>query len=149
MMSTGNSRKERMPDKYDFYLKLMKISLENANQFRKDALFLREKLSFGHAYSLAILGFEELAKCWFAFGLFIGEFQDTDEIVTDITRDHLVKQMLGWQTLAMVIMNEWFEHSKFVSEIQILLQQLTKGEISLKSYTKRFFNYAELESKSS
>ena len=95
-----------LPDKYDFYLKLMETTLKNANQFRKDALLLRSNLSFGHAYSLAILGFEELAKSWFAFGLFIGTHLETGELVSRITSDHQVKQEIGWQTLASFILSD-------------------------------------------
>ncbi len=148
-MSIGNSKSEIMPDKYDFYRKLMQVTLENTNQLRKDALLLREKLSFGHAYSLAILGFEELAKCWFVFGLFIGEYQEKDELVLDITSNHLTKQELGWLIIAELVLMDWFEQTEFKSEIQEIAKQVRKGEISLESYTKKYLKYADIESKSS
>lgn len=137
-----------LPDKYDFYLKLIETTLNNAEQFQKDALLLRSNLSFGHAYSLAILGFEELAKCWFAFGLFIGTYLETDVLVSGITSDHQVKQELGWQTLAYIILSEWFENTGYKAEINELAKQLRKKEISLESYTRRFYRFAEQESKS-
>ena len=148
-MSARNSRFEKLPDKFDFYRKLMQVTLKNADQFRKDALLLREKLSLGHAYSLAILGFEELAKCWFVFGLFIGEYHETDKLVSDITSEHLTKQELGWQVIAMLVLMEWFEQTEFKSDIQELTKQARKGEINLESYTKKYLKYAEIESKSS
>ncbi|MHA1667493.1 MAG: AbiV family abortive infection protein, partial [Candidatus Heimdallarchaeaceae archaeon] len=147
-MSEINSNIEKKLDKYDFYLKLMEVTLDNADQYRKDALLLREKLSFGHAYSLAILGFEELAKVWFAFGLFIGEFRETDDIASDITSDHLTKQEIGWQILSIAIMSEWLEQSKFMPKIQDLIQELVKGKISIQAYTKKFYNFAEIEGSS-
>ncbi|MCE7749476.1 MAG: AbiV family abortive infection protein [Candidatus Heimdallarchaeota archaeon] len=148
-MSIDNSNIEVMPVKYDFYSKLMKVILDNANQFRKDAQLLREKLSFGHAYSLAILGFEELSKCWFVFGLFLGEYEASDDIVSDITSVHLTKQELGWQIIAMIVMMEWFEETQFQDEIQELFKQLTKGVINLETYTKKYMKFAERESNSS
>lgn len=149
IMSIKNSKFEVMPDKYDFYRKLMEAILNNANQFRKDAQLLREKLSFGHAYSLAILGFEELAKCWFVFGLFLGEYEASDDVVSDITSVHLTKQELGWQIIAVIIMMEWYEETKYHIEIQELLNQLKKGDINLETYTKKYLKFVEIESKSS
>ena len=136
-------------NKYDFYLKLIEVTLKNVEQYSKDAILLRDNLSFGHAYSLAILGFEELAKCWFAFGLFIGEFQEDDEIVPKITSDHLVKQNLGWQILAGFILFEWYESTIYKSEIKHLAEQFQSGNISLEAHNRKFYSFAELESKKS
>lgn len=42
--------------------KIALLSLTNAEQYVKDAEFLVRKRSYGHAFALAVLGEEELAK---------------------------------------------------------------------------------------
>jgi AbiV family abortive infection protein len=54
-------------------------SLANAEQFLKDSKFLIENDSYDHACSLAILGFEELAKVWCTYYLYLGIYQEKDK----------------------------------------------------------------------
>ena len=69
-------------EKEKFYLLTLNTCLKNANQFLKDALVLKEKKSFGHAYSLGVLGFEELAKTWVFYCLFVGLYEEENKILS-------------------------------------------------------------------
>ncbi|NPD90442.1 MAG: AbiV family abortive infection protein [Asgard group archaeon] len=101
----------------EFYLELAETCLANAVQFSKDAIVLCDNESFGHAYSLAVLGFEELAKTWIAFDLFLGISQDTDEIIELIQVDHITKQIYLWNMFGTFIRMEWLKVTKYAQEV--------------------------------
>ena len=101
----------------EFYLELAETCLANAVQFNKDAIALRDNESFGHAYSLAVLGFEELAKTWIAFDLFLGISQKTDELIELIQVDHKTKQIYLWNMFDGFIRMEWLRETKFAQEV--------------------------------
>ena len=101
----------------EFYLELAETCLANAVQFNKDAIVLRDNESFGHAYSLAVLGFEELAKTWIAFDLFLGISQKTDELIELIQVDHKTKQIYLWNMFDGFIRMEWLRETKFAQEV--------------------------------
>ena len=46
-------------------------SFENSIQFIKDSKLLLENGSFGHSYSLAVLGLEELSKALLVFDVIL------------------------------------------------------------------------------
>ncbi len=86
-------------ESYEIYLSLCEMSLVNAEQFLRDAILLRENKSYGHANSLAILGFEELTKSWWAFFSYIGMPEYIEGERRLIFKDHLTKHKVGLETL--------------------------------------------------
>lgn len=125
--------------KEKFYLLTLNTCLRNAEQFIKDALILKEKKSFGHAYSLGVLGFEELAKAWVFYDLFIGLVEEEDKTLSYLTTKHVFKQMKGVHTLSSIILLEWFKVSEFRNEIIGIFEELNKGNISFESYAESFY----------
>lgn len=80
-----------MPNKIDLYAKAMKMSLENAEQWIKDARLLMENSSFGHADALLRIADEELAKthiCWLTSEKMLPIGNKT---VKDVFQHHRVK----------------------------------------------------------
>ncbi len=84
---------------YEVLLDISEKSLVNAEQFLKDAKLLRDNESFGHAYSLAVLGFEELSKSIWAFFVNIGLMDLVEYDRKKIFRQHVTKQIVGWETI--------------------------------------------------
>ncbi len=140
---------QNMPNKYAFFLKLAELTLNNAKQFLNDSKLLRDNRSFGHAYSLAVLGFEELSKCWVVLTLYIGGFKEEDEEIVLSTTNHTFKQIFGWSILASFIQSEYLETTKYRTRIKELGSQLTKGILSYKAYTKKLNEIVTEESKTS
>ncbi len=137
------------PDKYDFYIKLIEVCLQNSEGLLNDSLILRKNSTFGSAYSLAVLGFEELAKYWFVFGLFIGSYQESDKEVSYLQKDHVYKEHLSWQTLHYYVLGQWIEETQFKAEYKDLWNKYLKEELSLKAYQRKFKEVLKLESESS
>ncbi len=137
------------PDKFDFYIKLMDVCLSNSEELLRNAITLRKNSSFGPAYSLAVLGFEELSKYWFTFGLFIGIYQESDEEVSLLQTNHIYKQHLGWQTLSNYILAEWLEQTIYKSEFEELWTKLSTKELSAKAYQRKFNELLKIDSESS
>jgi len=77
------------------------LSLENAEQYIKDAELLIENSSFGHAYAFAILAYEELGKTLMCiFGMLVCWFTNKDVITPTIKgwnktfKNHVTKQII-------------------------------------------------------
>ena len=77
------------------------LSLENAEQYIKDAELLIENSSFGHASAFAILAYEELGKTLMCiFGMLVCWFTNKDVITPTIKgwnktfRNHVTKQII-------------------------------------------------------
>lgn len=77
------------------------LSLENAEQYIKDAELLIERSSFGHAYGFAILAYEELGRVLICvFGILGCCFTNKDMITPTIKqwnktfKNHVTKQMI-------------------------------------------------------
>jgi len=115
-------------DLHEFYLELSEICLANTEQFSNDAILLRDNGSFGHAYSLAVLGFEELAKTWIFFDLYLGITINTDEIVDFIQWDHKTKQLYLWNMFANLIRLEWLKVTQYRKEIAEINENIPEKE---------------------
>ncbi|MBN1330674.1 MAG: AbiV family abortive infection protein [Candidatus Heimdallarchaeota archaeon] len=90
--------------RYEFYLEIGKISLENAKRFFQEAELLRENNSLGHAYSMNILGFEELTKIWGAIFLFLDFHSESDkEIIEIFSRKHELKHLIGKEIITVLV----------------------------------------------
>jgi len=100
---------------FDFYLTVCEKCLENATQFQKDALLLREHQSFGHAYASAVLGFEELAKAGMYFEFFFGLEGEYEYNI----KEHITKQTFLWNYIALFIFSKFFGELKKQKEITI------------------------------
>jgi len=122
------------------------VCLENVEQFLLDAELLKKNKSFGHAYSLAVLGFEELAKFWMAFYLFTGVYKETDEELDFFQKDHIYKQFTSWEVLAYLLMLAWIDETRYQDEIKQLVEQLQKGIISNKAYERKLRKLLQKES---
>jgi AbiV family abortive infection protein len=77
------------------------LSLENAEQYIKDAELLIENSSFGHAYAFAILAYEELGRTVICiFGILGCWFTDKDMITPNVKgwnktfKNHVTKQII-------------------------------------------------------
>ena len=136
-------------DYYDIYLKLQEVCLTNSERFLKDALILKKNHSFGHAYSLAVLGFEELSKFWFAFYLFFSYYDEKNNDLKVGFRNHISKQMYGWDVIASNIFMEWLEEATQNEQITLLLDDLRRGKIGYKKYEKLIYEIVQEESNKS
>ncbi|UCF58543.1 MAG: AbiV family abortive infection protein [Candidatus Bathyarchaeota archaeon] len=80
-----------MTSKTSLYTKATKMSLENAEQWIKDATFLLGNSSFGHASALLRFAWEELAKaflCWLSAEEI---FPIENKVVRDAFKNHETK----------------------------------------------------------
>lgn len=133
--------------KYDFYLLIQEECLKNANQFCKDAVLLKGSGSLGHAYSLAVLGFEELSKFWIGMDLFFDVYDEESEEVKEVQKDHVNKQILGWNQVIAFFTLEYLEKTSKKEELSELIHLLSEGQLSLKAYNKKFRLLVESEVK--
>lgn len=104
----------------EFQLHAAEKCVINAEQFLNDAKLLRDKKSFGHAYSLAVLGFEEIAKAAILVDVFLGTLQEKTKEIQKMLENHLLKQVYMWNQITVLIILEWFEiirNSKFKNKI--------------------------------
>ena len=134
--------------RYDFYLLLQETCLKNAEQFLTDAELLRKRGSFGHAYSLAVLGFEELSKFWMIHNLFFDIYDENDEQVQVMQSSHVNKHILGWNNFSFIVFQEYFYSSERKEEILELYEELNNEIISKKAYERKFRNIILSEIKS-
>lgn len=96
----------KVPDSLRLYSKAAKLSLENAEQWLKDAKLLLEHGSFGHADALIRLAVEEAVKalvCWLTSERI---WPIENKVVRDVFRHHKVKNefflsfLAGWTARA-------------------------------------------------
>lgn len=83
-----------LSSKIGLYSKATKMSLENAEQWIKDAELLIENLSFGHASALLRFACEELAKayiCWLSSERI---FPIENKVVRDAFKKHEIKNQV-------------------------------------------------------
>lgn len=123
--------------KYDFYLLLQETCLKNAVQFLTDAELLRNNGSFGHAYSLAVLGFEELSKFWMIHNLFFDIYDENDEVVQIMQSSHVDKHILGWNNFSFIVFQEYFHSSEKKEEILEIYEELNNEIISKKAFERK------------
>jgi len=104
----------------EFQLYAAEKCVVNAEQFLIDAKLLRDNKSYGHAYSLAVLGFEEIAKAAILVDVFLGLLQERTKKIQKKLGNHLEKQYYMWNQIAGLIVLEWFEtiqNSEFKDKI--------------------------------
>jgi len=83
-----------LPNKINLYAKAMKMSLENAEQWIKDAKLLMKHGRFGHASALLRFALEETAKayiCWFTSE---GIWPLENKPIRDVFQYHRVKSQV-------------------------------------------------------
>lgn len=132
-----------------FYLNIQEECLKNAEQFIKDAQLLRSKNSLGHAYSLAVLGLEEIARFWIIFFIYMN-FYTEDSIEVELANTkHVFKQRFAWSIFSSLIIIVWLETSEYKEEIAILVEELNAGKISYEAYEKKFNRLLKEESQKS
>lgn len=93
----------------EFQLLAAEKCVINAEQFLNDAKLLKNNKSFGHAYSLAVLGFEELAKAAILVDVFLGILQEETKKIQKKLENHLEKQFYMWNQIGGLVTLEWFE----------------------------------------
>ena len=128
----------------DFYFKIAEVCLANAEQFCKDAILLRENNSPGHAYSLAVLGFEALAKAWIAYDLVIGITKESDELIDLMQIDHKTKQIYLWDNFHKLIMIEWLKERGGIKES---LEMPSQNKLSTKMNNAKIKRIIQSDSK--
>lgn len=115
----------------EFQLHAAEKCVINAEQFLNDAKLLRDKKSFGHAYSLAVLGFEELAKASILVNIFLGTIQEETKEIQKKLENHLQKQVYMWNQITAFIILEWHEiimKSEFKDKISNIPNKDKKDE---------------------
>ena len=93
-----------MSYKLDLYAKATISSLENAEQWMKDAKLLMENSSFGHANALLRFACEETAKayvCWLTSERML---PIDNEVVEDVFRKHRVKNEI---IVSLLLFAQW------------------------------------------
>jgi len=92
-----------LPSKLSLYAQASKLSLENSEQFIKDAKLLMKNSSFGHASALLRLAVEESTKalvCWYTSEKILPV---ENELVEDVFKHHKAKTrffltfLSGWK----------------------------------------------------
>lgn len=103
-----------MSDKVSLYAQATKLSLENAEQWIKDAKLLIKNSSFGHASALLRFACEEIAKarvCWLTSEKIIPR---ENKIIQDIFRYHETKNSI---ILAMLFNAMFFSDNRLRKEM--------------------------------
>ncbi|MFX0058381.1 MAG: AbiV family abortive infection protein [Candidatus Heimdallarchaeota archaeon] len=108
---------------------------QNAENLINNAILLMNNGSYGHAYALAVLSFEEWSKWWNGVFIFMGLLK-YEEYLTSPRKNHPYKHISAIQILFILIYSEWFETSDKQEEVKELSMQFFKGEISEKKHTK-------------
>ena len=104
----------------EFQLYAAEKCVINAEQFLNDAKLLKDNKSFGHAYSLAVLGFEEIAKAAILVDVFLGTLQEKTKEIQKNLENHLEKQFYMWNQIAGLVILEWYQiiqNSEFKDKI--------------------------------
>ncbi|MFQ5981081.1 MAG: AbiV family abortive infection protein [Candidatus Heimdallarchaeota archaeon] len=121
-------------DERDFFRRLTIKYHENALQFLKDAECLIENASYGHAYALLVLGFEEWAKSMNGLGFLSGYYKTTDRDVMSAMRDHVWKQGFGLSTIEVFAAHALLEESPMKEDYTILGQNFNEGKIDYETF---------------
>lgn len=132
-----------------FYLNIQEECLKNAEQFIKDAQLLRSKNSLGHAYSLAVLGLEEIARFWIIFFLYMGLYTENSIEVELANTKHVFKQRFAWLIFSSLFFSEWLKTTEYKEDLLKLLEEEKNGKISYKSYEKKINKLLKKESQKS
>jgi AbiV family abortive infection protein len=130
-------------NKDEFYLELIQKCVKNAKQFYLDALELKKIKSYGHAYALAVLGFEELGKAWGIAFLQIGIYQEDDKIIKELFKDHIIKHFAGWEILSMFFIESWEDfvlNSKYKERYENLSTLDINGKPQPEVYKKQLWD---------
>jgi len=130
-------------NKDEFYFEIILKSLANAKQFHLDTIELSKIKSYGHAYALAVLGFEEIAKAWGVLYLQFGLYQEDDEFIRELFRNHITKQFAGWQTFSMIFLHFWEEfvkNSKYKDKLEEISVIDDNGKLQLETYKKELWD---------
>ena len=113
-------------------------SLVNAKQFLVDAQLLYKNKSYGHAYSLSVLGFEELAKIWTGYYLLLGIHNEKDAEIDDLFFDHVLKQRINWKTIKALLDTILFEQI-LKTEYRVKLLEKTKGVTNIEVFNNHLW----------
>lgn len=120
----------------ELYRKFCIESYNNAMRFIDEADLLFKRKSFGHSYSLAVLGFEEWVKSIMGFYLLIGLSKPSDKEIQEGMKNHVWKHSIGLVTFYSLLMLDWGEKTKHRIDLNRLINQLNKKEIGLKRFEK-------------
>ena len=121
-----------------FYRVLFEATLKSAEQYLKDAKLLAKHGSYGHAYSLAVLGFEEWSKSMLALNLFLGFTEKDDELVSEFKTNHISKQQMGLLWLFGLVEEAWLGAPQTRDEVEQLKMSFLQGEISYESFERKY-----------
>ena len=102
----------------------------NAEQFLSDAELLLKNNSYGHAYSLAVLAFEEWSKWWQGVGLFMGLIKYDKDNFASSQKNHISKQLYSLQVILSLLFTEWYEITLKKNEFNDIINRYFKGDIS-------------------
>ena len=114
--------------KTDLYVKATKMSLENAEQWIKDAKLLIKNSSFGHASALLRFALEELAKayvCWISSERI---FPMDNKVIKDVFRKHETKNQV-----IMGVLYSLMWRNKFPIRIEPTDQEIIEAYKQLKA----------------
>ncbi|HUT81372.1 MAG TPA: AbiV family abortive infection protein [Candidatus Bathyarchaeia archaeon] len=134
----------------EFYLELILKSLGNAKQFNSDAKLLSENNSFGHAYALAVLGFEELAKAWGIFYLHLGIHEKDDELIEKLFSNHVIKHYVGLQAFSLLVLHLWDDFilsTKYKEEYENIKILDANDKHQKEEFEKQLMNFVHDKSK--
>lgn len=129
----------------ELYRKFCIQSYNNAIRFIDEADLLFKRKSFGHSYSLAVLGFEEWVKSNLAFLLLIGLSKPTDEDIQEGLRDHVWKHAIGLESFYFLLIIDWGQKTKYKHEVNQLTNKLEKKVISIKRFEKEILKIITYE----
>ncbi|MHA1302610.1 MAG: AbiV family abortive infection protein [Candidatus Heimdallarchaeaceae archaeon] len=130
-------------NKDEFYFEIIIKSLENAKQFHFDAKTLANIKSYGHAYALAVLGFEEVSKAWGIFYLQFGIYQEEDEIIQDLFKKHITKHFLGLESLSfifMILWNDFVANTKYKDKLDNIKAIDENGESQIDVFKEQYWD---------
>lgn len=135
MKGLGNQRKKR-----EMFREYTIKCFDNARQFIQDAELLINHQSYGHAYALLILGFEEWAKAMSGFIIHSGGVDAPDNESRSIWRDHLVKQHFGYIFVFGILVEIIARESSLKADYDKLGLELKSGKIDEKTFEERLRN---------
>lgn len=115
-----------MSNKLSLYTKATKMSLENAEQWIKDAKLLIENSSYGHANALLRFACEEIAKayvCWLTSEKIL---PIDNKVAKDVFWNHRVKNEV---ILGMLSMVQWMSNNRLRKDLVNGNFELSEREI--------------------
>lgn len=110
---------------------------ENAQQFVQDSEVLCSHQSYGHVYTLLILGFEEWAKTMSGFIFFSGGLDLSDRSFRNLWRNHTWKQRIAHVFVFALFGEIAVRESPLQPEYYKLYQTLQMGKIDEKTYVEQ------------